>query len=431
MARNKDIALTLATSLDDLSCVTLSPEEVFGRHCAIVGSSGSGKSWSVTRLIEECAKHRSNIVLLDATGEYEPLAGGTFHIHLGEARRSDCSSLQATIPYYELSEADLFSIFQPSSATQWMKLRAAIKTLRLLQLQPGLGSHGTFIKAQKNKSSYDQSMSRRSTELERPDSIFNIHRLPLQIELECVDPIRSQSELDCWGGVNREDLSECLPLINRVEDTIKAPELAGIFHPPEGPSAFEALEKLITDHAVSVLRISMEFLPSTNRVREIIANALARHLLSLGRAGILRGRPVVLVIDEAHQILRANADQFAHRPLEAFQVIAKEGRKYGLTLCVATQRPRDIPEDILSQIGTFIAHRLIASTDRSAIEHASGAMDDSHLTCLATLGPGEALLLGAGMRDPRRVKLLAPSCPPRSLGPDYQKTWRRVTAPSD
>jgi hypothetical protein len=431
MARNKDIALTLATSLDDLSCVTLSPEEVFGRHCAIVGSSGSGKSWSVTRLIEECAKHRSNIVLLDATGEYEPLAGGTFHIHLGEARRSDCSSLQATIPYYELSEADLFSIFQPSSATQWMKLRAAIKTLRLLQLQPGLGSHGTFIKAQKNKSSYDQSMSRRSTELERPDSIFNIHRLPLQIELECVDPIRSQSELDCWGGVNREDLSECLPLINRVEDTIKAPELAGIFHPPEGPSAFEALEKLITDHAVSVLRISMEFLPSTNRVREIIANALARHLLSLGRAGILRGRPVVLVIDEAHQILRANADQFAHRPLEAFQVIAKEGRKYGLTLCVATQRPRDIPEDILSQIGTFIAHRLIASTDRSAIEHASGAMDDSHLACLATLGPGEALLLGAGMRDPKRVKLLAPSCPPRSLGPDYQKTWRRVTSPSD
>lgn len=431
MARNKDIALTLATSLDDLSCVTLSPEEVFGRHCAIVGSSGSGKSWSVTRLIEECAKHRSNIVLLDATGEYEPLASGTFHIHLGEARRSDCSSLKATVPYYELSEADLFSIFQPSSATQWMKLRAAIKTLRLLQLQPGLGSHGTFIKAQKNKSSYDQSMSRRSAELERPDSIFNIHRLPLQIELECVDPIRSQSELDCWGAVNREDLSECLPLINRVEDTLKAPELADIFHPPDGPSAFEALEKLITDHSVSVLRVSMEFLPSSNRVREIIANALARHLLSLGRAGILTGRPVVLVVDEAHQILRANTDHFEHRPLDAFHIIAKEGRKYGLTLCVATQRPRDIPEDVLSQIGTFIAHRLIASSDRNAIEHASGAMDDSHLACLATLGPGEALLLGAGIRDPKRVKLLPPSCPPRSLGPDYQKTWRRVTTPSD
>lgn len=431
MARNKDIALTLATSLDDLSSVVLSPEDVFGRHCAIVGSSGSGKSWTVTKLIEECSRHRSNIVLIDATGEYEPLSNGTFHIHLGEARRSDCASLQATMPYYELSEADLFSIFQPSSATQWMKLRAAIKTLRLLQLQPGLGSHGTFIKAQKNKASYEQAMTRRASELDRSDSIFNIHRLPLQIELECVDPVRSQSELDCWGSINREDVAECLPLINRVEDALKTRELAGIFHPPEGPSAFEALEKLITDHSVSVLRISMEFLPSSHRVREIIANALARHLLSLGRAGILAGRPLVLVVDEAHQILRAHAAQDAHLPLDAFQVIAKEGRKYGLTLCVATQRPRDIPEDVLSQIGTFIAHRLIASTDRNAIEHASGAMDDTHLAALATLGPGEALLLGAGIRDPKRVKVLAPTSPPRSLGPDYQKTWRRVTTRSD
>jgi len=431
MVRNKEIALTLATSLDDLSSVSLSPEDVFGRHCAIVGSSGSGKSWSVARLVEECAKHRSNIVLLDATGEYEPLCDGTFHVHLGEARRSDCESLEATIPYFELSEADLFTIFQPSSATQWMKLRAAIKTLKLLQLQPGLGSQGTFIKAQENKTSYEQAMRLRLADLDRSDSIFNIHRLPLQIELECVDPVRSQSELDCWGAVNREDVSECLPLINRVEDALKTPELAGIFHPPQGPSAFEALEKLISDHSVSVLRISLEFLPSTHRVREIVANALARHLLSLGRGGILAGRPLVLVLDEAHQILRAKADQYSELPPDAFQIIAKEGRKYGLTLCVATQRPRDIPDDVLSQIGTFIAHRLIASTDRNAIEHASGAMDDSHLACLATLGPGEALLLGAGSRDPKRVKLLPPRHPPRSLGPDYQKTWRRVTTRSD
>lgn len=431
MVRNKEIALTLATSLEDLSSVALSPEDVFGRHCAIVGSSGSGKSWSVARLVEECAKHRSNIVLLDATGEYEPLSGGTFHIHLGAARRSDCASLEATIPYYELAEADLFSIFQPASATQWMKLRAAIKTLKLLQLQPGLGSQGNFIKAQKTKAPYERAMASKLASLERPDSIFNIHRLPLQIELECVDPVRSQSETDCWGGINREDVSECLPLINRVEDALKTPELAGIFHPPEGHSAFEALEKLISDHSVSVLRVSMEFLPSTHRVREIVANALARHLLSLGRGGILAGRPLVLVLDEAHQILRGKSDQYAELPTDAFQVIAKEGRKYGLTLCVATQRPRDIPEDVLSQIGTFIAHRLISSTDRSAIEHASGAMDDTHLAYLATLGPGEALLLGAGIRDPKRVKLLPPIHPPRSIGPDYQKTWRRVTTRSD
>ena len=53
--------------------------------------------------------------------------------------------------------------------------------------------------------------------------------------------------------------------------------------------------------------------------------------------------------------------------LDAFGLIAKEGRKYGLTCVLATQRPRDIPEDVLSQIGMFVVHRLINERDRQIV----------------------------------------------------------------
>lgn len=432
MSRHKEITLSLGTSLDDLSPVALTPEALFGRHCAIVGSSGSGKSWSVARLIEEASKHRSNVILFDPTGEYENLHTNIFHIHLGVSTRADSTSIPAAVPYYELSEADLISIFRPSNATQWIKLRAAIKTLKLLYLVPGLASHGTLSKAQKLKSPFEQALAARAAQLDRPESIFNIHKLPLQIELECVDPVRSAAELQYWGGHNRDDHNACLPLINRIEEVLRTPELNAIFHPTPGPSGFEAIEKLITDQSVAILRISLEYLPTTHRVREIIVNALARHIMHLGHTGLLANRPVIVALDEAHQVLAHHHDDSERGlPVDAFQVIAKEGRKYGVTLCLATQRPRDIPEDVLSQVGTFIAHRLIGASDRSAIEAASGSLDTESLATLASLGPGEALLLGAGIRDARRIKMLPPITPPTSRGPDYQRAWRRVTTKAD
>jgi uncharacterized protein len=60
--------------------------------------------------------------------------------------------------------------------------------------------------------------------------------------------------------------------------------------------------------------------------------------------------PTVVILDEAHQFLdKSLGDEYSRVSLESFGVIAKEGRKYGLTAVLATQRPRDIPEDVLSQ----------------------------------------------------------------------------------
>jgi DNA helicase HerA-like ATPase len=406
--------------------LAFSPEKILGRHCAVLGTSGAGKSWSVARIVEQCAKHRSKLVLLDPTGEYETLNEGVFHVHLGNATRELARSREASLPYTELTEADLVAIFRPGAGNQLVKLRSAMKTLKLLRLEPRLGSEGSMIKAHKSKTSFDASYQVSKLDIDRPENLFDIRKLALQLEYECVEPTRSQTEIDYWGGTNSHDHADCVPLINRIDDILAAEELRSIFYPSKTPSIFEVITTFFEDPEVSVLRISFEFLPSLHRTREIVANALGRFLLARGRQGDFRKRPMVVLLDEAHQALNSKlSDLSVDFPLEAFNIIAKEGRKYALTLCLATQRPRDIPDDVMSQVGTFVAHRLVNDQDRATIERASGTCNQNLLAHLPSLGPGEAFILGIDFSTPLRVRMIAPTQAPHSRGPDYQGLWKR------
>jgi DNA helicase HerA-like ATPase len=138
--------------------------------------------------------------------------------------------------------------------------------------------------------------------------------------------------------------------------------------------------------------------------------------------------PLILAVDEAHQMLPAASSLLSNEyPLEAFNVIAKEGRKYGLTLCVATQRPRDIPDDVLSQVGTFLVHRLVSDADRQSIERASGGVSHALRNRLPVLSPGEAFVLGVDFLNPLRLSVERPSRPPMSNGPNFQSSWGAAT----
>ena len=401
-----------------------SPERIFGRHCAVVGTSGSGKSWSMARLIEESASHDSKIVLIDPSGEYRSLRNGVKHLHLGQSDLSIQDTDEAILPYYELTEADLVAILRPNNATQLTKLRAAVRSLKLLQFDPRLGVDGTLPKAHRNKAPYEVAFTEYRQEISRPENAFNIQSLPMQIGLECVDPIRSQTESSYWGGMNTTDHTACVPLIHRLEDLLQSNELSPIFNPVQGDSLLTAIERFLEDPTAAVLRISFEHLSTVSRVRETIANAIARHLLRIARSGRLVSSPLIFAVDEAHQVLSKDTSSLADAyPLEAFNVIAREGRKYGLVLSLATQRPGDIPDDVLSQLGTFVVHRLVSDIDRRAIERASGGMSSELRERLPLLGPGEAFILGVEFPAPLRLLMEPPSAPPYSRGPDFQSSW--------
>ena len=158
--------------------------------------------------------------------------------------------------------------------------------------------------------------------------------------------------------------------------------------------------------------------------REILVNAIGRTLLQEARAGRFRNVPLIVFLDEAHQFLNKQiGDEFLQVHLDAFGLVAKEGRKYGLVAVIATQRPRDIPEAVLSQMGTMIVHRLVSHFDRETVERASGEIDKAATSFLPVLGQGEALIIGVDFPIPLAVQIMPPNNKPKSKGPDFKYAW--------
>jgi hypothetical protein len=403
--------------------VNILPERLFGRHCAILGATGGGKSWTLARIVEEVSRFRSKIILFDATGEYEGLRCSTKHVHFGTDKKACKESEKIVVPYYHLSEQDLFAMFRPTGPSQGPKLRAALKSLKLAQVSQSVGINGTIIKAHKSKRQFQRSMQAHKKEIDQPYAMFDIRLLPQQIEHECVEQQRSSTEPDVWGGTNAIDLGNCMSLISRIHDMLHAHYLDPVFRPKDSPSIFECLHNFIRGDEHRVLRINMRNLSFAFDTRRIIANALGRHLFELGQHGCFQKNPHLVVIDEAHQFLTDEHALDEGLAVNTFGLIAKEGRKYALNLCIATQRPRDIPEDILSQMGTLLVHRLINDNDRSIIERASGDVDESSLRLIPSLAPGEAMLTGVDFALPLHVRIATPDAKPRSSGADYQKFW--------
>ena len=99
-----------------------------------------------------------------------------------------------------------------------------------------------------------------------------------------------------------------------------------------------------------------------------------------------------------------------------------------MNICIATQRPRDIPEGVLSQMGTLVVHRLINDKDREVVERASGEIDRSAAAFLPTLAPGQAVFIGVDFPIPLTVQIGRPGAEPDSRGPDYQQYWSQEPA---
>ncbi|SNS80114.1 hypothetical protein SAMN05421770_102385 [Granulicella rosea] len=414
------LALSIATlARDDKTPVKLTPEKLFGRHAAILGATGGGKSWTIARIIESLAKSNAKVILIDATGEYHTARNGVRHLHLG-ADQPPLSSEEVVLPYQAMSIHDLFAMFRPSGQSQAPKLRAAMKTLKLLKLENSLAVNGLFVKANQSKSLFNAAYVKHIVAVDADEADFDINKLPQQIEHECIALNNSGN----WGNVNGNEQSYCSSLIARIASMVSAPEFACIFKPGAKKSLFAAMAEFFADKDNRVLRVSLRDVAFASNAREIVANTIGKHLLTAARTGCFQAKPVVVILDEAHNFINKSiGDEFSRHYLDSYELIAREGRKFCLNLCLATQRPRDLPEAVLSQMGTMIVHRLTNNNDRELVEKASGDIDRSAAGFLPTLAPGEAILVGTDFAFPVSVKIIPPVSPPDSRGPNYQKLW--------
>ncbi len=404
--------------------VSLTPDALFGRHCAVLGTTGGGKSWTVARLTEEIVRLNGKAILFDATGEFKSMGKGFRHVHLGgKSENYNDKREYVGYPFNQLTESDVFVLFNPTGSAQAPKLREALRSLKLAQLRSDLAPNGYLPKINQLKKPIEDAFKENAMSIEADDAMYNINFLPMQIQEECVYPSANYGKDHTKWGDSSNELAYCISLIARIESTIKSPYMACIFK----PAGLTALPQVISEFLKSqdsVLRISMEDLPFEHNVRELVTNAIGRYLLKLARAGSFRLNPTVVILDEAHQFLnKSMGDEYSRVSLDAFGTIAKEGRKYGLTTVLATQRPRDIPADVLSQMGMFIVHRLINEIDRQVVERACGNMNASAAAFLPTLGQGEAIFVGVDSPIPLPVQIIPPLATPKSEGPQYKSQW--------
>lgn len=135
--------------------------------------------------------------------------------------------------------------------------------------------------------------------------------------------------------------------------------------------------------------------------------------------------PMLLVLEEAHRFVPARHDTRAgeSRSTAVFERIAKEGRKFGVSLLLASQRPSDLSETVVAQCGTVIAHRLTHEADQNLLRHATALSSRPLLDQLSGLAQQHALVTGVSIGVPAAVRIRDIINPPESKDPDFLAKW--------
>lgn len=421
-------------SVDESVPVAVPLSRLFGRHLAVVGATGSGKSWTVGHLAESVAALRGKMILIDATGEFRTLADRATHLAFSSTVGEPAGTVAVGIPHYMMREADRNAFLNPSSGSQLPRLREAVRSLRLANAieadgaadpahQRMVQASGEIVKRNGTIAVHQTACNKYIATVEDPNAPFNIRLLAAQVQNECIWGT-DRNNAAKFGDTDQTSLGYVASLVSRISDLLQTPEIMNVIDPPVGVSnVIEEIEKWLKNKSQHVLRISLKNLTFANHLREIVVNILGQTLLTWARDGAYASAPVVVAVDEAHQFFDVTVgDEFASTHLNAFDAIAKEGRKYGLTVCVATQRPGDLPAGVLSQVGMTIVHRLADGRDRQRVEQAAAELDHSATKLLPGLVPGEAILMGVDFPVPVSVRIQKPVAPPASDGPSYD-SW--------
>lgn len=418
-------------SVDESVEVSVPLARLFGRHLAIVGATGSGKSWTLGHLAESVASLSGKMILIDATGEFHTLGSSATHLAFGSLSDEPAGTSLVGIPHFMMRESDRNAFLNPSSGTQVPKLREAIRTLRLSAAIVAdscadathtslVAEDGSITKAGVQMSTFGSATRAYGAIVEDPHAPFDIKLIGIQVQRECVWPT-DRNHTDCYGAMDYTQIGYVSTLVSRVNDLLQTPEIMRVIDPgARTGNALDEIKEWIEDPSKHVLRISLRNLTFASHLREIVVNILGQAFLTWAREGAFKEHPLVVAVDEAHQFFDVTVgDEFSSTRLNAFDLIAKEGRKYGLTVCIATQRPGDLPAGVLSQVGMTIVHRLTDGRDRQRVEQAAAEIDHSATRLLPGLVPGEAILMGVDFPVPVSVRIHRPLSPPASDGPKY------------
>lgn len=179
----------------------------------------------------------------------------------------------------------------------------------------------------------------------------------------------------------------------------------------------------VTGPSVTIFDLSLV----ANDVLESVTALLGRILFDFAvRSQPRAEHPLLLVLEEAHRFIPSRQDPNggSGRSASVFERIAKEGRKFGLSLLLASQRPSELSETVVAQCGTVIAHRLTHEADQSLLRHATALSSRALLDQLPSLAQQHALVTGVSTGVPVAVRVRNVEFPPKSDDPNFIDTWR-------
>jgi hypothetical protein len=176
-------------------------------------------------------------------------------------------------------------------------------------------------------------------------------------------------------------------------------------------------------HAVTVLDLSL----IASDVLEDVTALLGRVILDLMVRVHPRGAlPTLLILEEAHRYVPSGALRDRSRSSQVFERIAREGRKFGLSLMLATQRPSELSSTVASQCGTVIAHRLSNAADQELLRYASPYSSRGVLEQLAGLAQQHALVMGESVSTPTLIRIRDVPDAPHGQDPSFIEAWSRT-----
>lgn len=413
-----DEKLKLGRFLADGSAEAIaSGDKLFQRHAAILGSTGSGKSFAVALLLERAAKlAHPNIIVFDMHGEYAPLTKGDNAIATGfrvagpgdlENPSDECIFM----PYWMLNNEEMLSMIldrsDQNAPNQASRFRKHIRSLKRQTL-----------------------ISENQQQVEKTftiDSPIPYDVASLIAELKDDD---TRKGVGAKGGpVKGEWEGKLTRFVSRLEAKLDDRRYGFMFQPPASSNGYgwlaEQAWKLLQAEAAKGIKV-VDFSEVPSDVLPVVAGMLARFVYDVQFWMLADDRtPLTILCDEAHLYLpiRQDADAVERQALAAFERIAKEGRKYGVSIVVVSQRPADISRTILSQCNNFIALRLTNETDQGVIRRLVPDQMSELTSILPLLDTGEALVLGDAVLLPTRIKLDRPRIEPDSATRDFWKDW--------
>lgn len=405
--------------------VPVNGNKFFNKHIAVVGSTGSGKSHTLSTLIQKAISEKSkdfnlnnsHIIIFDIHSEYSTA--------FPKANYIDTSNL--VLPYWLLNSEELEEFFLDTEANDHNQ-----KYIFKESIVQNRKDNFTGTEIDKVKIHYDSPL------------FFDINKV-LDSAIEKNTELIETGEVYATGAKKGEAkktqgslYGKLTNFVNRLENKVNDSRLNFLLGEKAKKQSFEeTIEKLLSYKAnqeSNVTIIDLSGVPF--EVLSITVSLISRLIFEYGyfykRLRYSKNKdekinndiPILLVYEEAHKYV-PNIDLSKYRSSKkSIERIAKEGRKYGVTLLLASQRPSEISETIFSQCNNFISMRLTNPVDQNYVKKLLPDTLGSLIDKMTSFKQGEALIVGESIVIPSIVQIDKCSPQPSSNDIPYWELWK-------